>query len=102
MEQTTIHVHQMSKDELLEEIERYAQLYDERAEDAYIDRVWKKTPGRNGRKVNVQESYKKMKTAKQFDETLLVYDSIKPDIHLEDLPPAPIYRGHPKKKWSHL
>src|SRR5690625_2241669 len=74
MEQTTIHVHQMSKDELLEEIERYAQLYDERAEDAYIDRVWKKTPGRNGRKVNVQESYKKMKTAKQFDETLLVYD----------------------------
>src|SRR5690625_1360221 len=98
MEQTTIHVHQMSKDELLEEIERYAQLYNEEAEDAYIDRVWKKTPGRNGRKVNIEKSYENMKETGKFDSSLLVFDELEPNVSLKDLPASPIFRGHPEKE----
>lgn|SRR5699024_10605901 len=100
IERETIYVHQMEKDTLLNKIERYAEQYNEDPEDAYIDRIWKKTPGRQGRKVNIEKSYEKMKPIKRFDESLIVYETIKPDVHLTDLPPAPIYRGHPKKKLS--
>ena len=72
--------------------------YFEAPEDAYIDRVWKKTPGRNGRKINVERSYHKMKSVGKFDEDLLVFDQITPEVNLEDLPPSPIYRGHPEKQ----
>ncbi|MDA4896539.1 hypothetical protein PFZ55_57825, partial [Streptomyces sp. MS2A] len=54
-------------------------------------------PGYNGLKVNIEKSYKKMKQAGEFDEKLLVYDQVKPDVHLESLKPEPIYRGHPDK-----
>ena len=72
--------------------------YNEPPENAYIDRVWKKTPGRNGRKVNIEASYEKMRKSGQFDEKLLVFDEIEPEIGLDDLPAAPIYRGHPDKQ----
>ncbi|MHA6251249.1 polysaccharide deacetylase family protein [Oceanobacillus sp. CAU 1775] len=71
--------------------------YIEEPQDAYIDRVWKKTPGRNGKKINVEKSYQKMKDEGAFDEKLLVYQKVPPKISLEDLPAAPIYRGHPEK-----
>src|SRR5699024_2747599 len=66
--------------------------------NAYIDEVWKKTPGRNGIKVNVEQSYEKMKEMKVFDETKLVYDEVAPNLSLSDLAPSPIYRGHPEKE----
>lgn len=84
-------------DELLLMIKRVAENYYEEPEDAYIDRIWKKTPGRNGRKVNVEKSYEKMKQIGIFDESLLVYDQFKPAVSLHDLQYAPIYRGHPEK-----
>ena len=84
-------------DDLLYEINERADDYYEEAEDAYIDDVWKKTPGRNGRKVNVKKSYDKMKEKGTFDASLLVFDEIRPSITLKDLPAAPIYRGHPEK-----
>src|SRR5699024_12669403 len=62
-----------------------------------IDRVWKKTPGRNGRKVNVEESYQKMKQHGAYDDTLLVFDEQAREITLDSLPAAPIYRGNPDK-----
>src|SRR5699024_6545734 len=34
----------------------------------------------------------------KFDESLLVYRQIPPEISLEDLPASPIYRGHPEKE----
>ena len=83
---------------LLEEIKQEAPNYNEEAEDAYIDNVWKKTPGRNGRKVNIQKSYKNMKESEQFDKEKLVFDEIKPNVSLEQLPASPIYRGHPEKE----
>ncbi|HLR41830.1 MAG TPA: polysaccharide deacetylase family protein [Pseudogracilibacillus sp.] len=83
---------------LLTEIKEKAATYEEAPEDAYIDSVYKKTPGRNGRKVNVQKSYAKMKKKNQFDETKLVFDSISPKVSLNDLEASPIYRAHPKKQ----
>lgn len=78
-------------------VEKSKELY-EAPEDAYIDRVWKKTPGRNGIKVNIDKSFEKMKKGKVFDETLLVLEQVDPDISLRDLEPSPIFRGHPKKE----
>lgn len=66
-------------------------------EDAWIDQVWKKTPGRNGITINVLESFQKMKEKSKYDSSLLVYEQVKPQVMLSDLPAAPIYRGHPKK-----
>lgn len=89
-----------SKDatELINEIKESAKEHNEEAEDAYIDSVWKKTPGRNGRKVNIEKSYTNMEIEGEFDASLLVFDEVKPSITLEDLPASPIYRGHPDKE----
>lgn len=83
---------------VLAQIENYKAEHDELPEDAYIDPVWKKTPGRNGRVINIRASHEKMKRANLFDEDKLVYETIKPNIQLEDLEASPIYRGHPKKQ----
>lgn len=85
-------------DPLLEEIRKKVHEYEEAPTDACIDRVWKKTPGRNGLKVLVNESYQKMKKHGKFDPTLIVFEEIPPKVTLKDLPAAPIYRGHPEKR----
>lgn len=92
-----VHSHIVTKDSLYNEIAEKSTQYYEAPENAYIDRVWKKTPGRNGIQVNIEASYKKMKKNKRFDESLLVLEQIPPEISLEDLEPSPIFRGHPKK-----
>ncbi len=84
-------------DSLYEEISRKAQKYEVNPSDAVIDRVWKKIPGYNGIKVDVPESYHKMKKDGKFNEKDLVLKEIKPKVHLQDLPPSPIYRGNPGK-----
>ncbi|MDC3416353.1 polysaccharide deacetylase family protein [Aquibacillus salsiterrae] len=90
------------QDELLREIQAKRKQYEEDPEDAKIDKVWKKMPGRNGLQVNVEKSYQNMKEAGKFNKDLLVYDQIEPEVTLKDLPPSPIYRGHPKKKMVSL
>ena len=87
-------------DPLYDEIEEKAadDTYNIEPQNAYIDRVWKKTPGRNGREINIEKSYQNMKKTGAFSEDLLVYNEIKPEISLSDLPAAPIYRGHPEKQ----
>ncbi|MGG1480361.1 polysaccharide deacetylase family protein [Bacillus smithii] len=71
--------------------------YSRKAQDAVIDRVWKKIPGYNGIKVDVKRSYERMKKDGKFNEDKLVFHQTKPQVHLHNLPPAPIYRGHPDK-----
>ena len=66
-------------------------------QDAKIDRVWKAIPGYNGLKVDEKKSYQLMKKDGTFQESRLIYKQVPPKIHLKDLPPAPIYRGHPEK-----
>src|SRR5699024_12295060 len=83
--------------ELYQEIKKKSDTYNEESQEAYIDRDWKKTPGRNGLKVNVEESYEQMKKKGTFDESLLVYEEIPPETSLQQLPAAPIDRGHPEK-----
>lgn len=85
------------EEKLKKEIKEKSKEYYQAPDNAYIDKVWKKTPGRNGLEVDVEKSYKKMKENGEFDESLLVFREITPKVHLEDLPPSPIYRGHPEK-----
>ncbi|MFP9167057.1 hypothetical protein ACLI1Y_17025, partial [Enterococcus faecalis] len=57
----------------------------------------KSIPGYNGLKVNIEQSYKKMKQHGKFREKDLVYSQVKPSVHLESLQPEPIYKGNPDK-----
>jgi peptidoglycan-N-acetylglucosamine deacetylase len=79
------------------EIETQAKNYEFPAENAKIDKVWKAMPGYNGLKVDIEASFDNMKKQNIFDEKKIVYEQIEPQVHLQDLPPAPIYRGHPDK-----
>lgn len=85
------------QDPLYLEISEKAKQYEVPAEDAKIDKVWKATPGYNGLKVDVGASFENMKKINKFDEKKLVYKQVKPNIHLNDLPPTAIYRGNPNK-----
>lgn len=90
------------EDPLLDRIKEKAKEMEEQPEDAYIDRVWKKTPGRSGISIDIPASYKLMKKRGAFDEKLLVKKETAPAIGLKDLPSSPIYRGHPKKEMTAL
>lgn len=87
-----------SQDSLMDELLSRSTDYEEEPQDAYIDRIWKKTPGRNGLRVLINDSYKKMKQKGVFEASLLDFKEVQPNVHLTDLPPAPIYRGHPEKQ----
>lgn len=82
---------------LINEIESQAKKYKIQAIDAKIDKVWKAMPGYNGLDVDITASFENMKKQNTFDEKKLVFKQIEPKVHLKDLPPAPIYRGHPDK-----
>ena len=88
----------IENEQLRQDIETRSEEYKEDPVDAYIDRIWKKTPGRNGLRVNIDKSYDKMKKMGVFDESLIVYDQVAPQVTLSDLPASPIYRGHPEKE----
>lgn len=82
---------------LLEKIMNEAPKYEVKPTDAKIDQVWKAMPGYNGLNVDVEASYHKMKAKGRFEASKLVFEQVKPKIHLKDLPPSPIYRGHQEK-----
>jgi probable sporulation protein (polysaccharide deacetylase family) len=84
-------------DPLYQNIIKNAPTYEIPPKDATIDRVWKAIPGYNGQKVDIEASYKNMKNKGVFNEKKLVFTQTKPKVHLEDLPAAPIYKGHPDK-----
>lgn len=82
---------------LYQEISRNASKYEIKPSNAEIDKVWKAIPGYNGIKVDVAASYNKMKKDGHFKEKELVFQQVKPKVHLWNLPASPIYRGHPDK-----
>ncbi len=84
-------------DPLYQSIVKNASTYETPPIDAKIDRVWKAIPGYNGLKVDIEASYKNMKKTNRFNEKKLVFTQIKPKVHLNNLPPSPIYRGNPDK-----
>jgi len=85
------------KSALYIEIEEKAKEYEKQAQDAKVDPVWKAIPGYNGLKVDISASYAKMKKDGKFDAAKLVYIQTSPAVHLKDLPPTAIYKGHPDK-----
>src|SRR5699024_6339559 len=87
----------MASDPLYNEIQKKSEEYEEASKNAVIDKVWKKIPGLNGVKVDIEKSYEQMRKNGTFDETLLVYEQNAPEITMDDLPAAPIYRGNPGK-----
>lgn len=86
-----------AEDPLYRKIVDESKKLQEDPQDAYIDRVFKKTPGRNGLVIDIDASYEKMKERGSYHSSLLVRKQTSPNIHLKDLPPSPIYRGHPEK-----
>ncbi|MDP4083082.1 MAG: polysaccharide deacetylase family protein [Bacillota bacterium] len=82
---------------LYQEIVKNAPKYETEPSDAKIDKIWKAIPGYNGLRVDIAASYKNMKKDGKFSESKLIYKQIKPKIHLNQLPPSPIYKGHPDK-----
>lgn len=89
----------LANDDLYEEIQKQAKQYSIAPQNAIIDKIWKATPGYNGKEVDIEASYNNMKKIGRFDEKQLVYREVSPSTHLEDLSYSPIYRGHPHKKW---
>ncbi|KWW10962.1 MULTISPECIES: polysaccharide deacetylase family protein [Peribacillus] len=85
------------EDDILLQIKDSAKKYEVAPQDARIDSVWKTVPAYNGLKVNIDDSYKAMKKAGEFDEDKLVLEQVPATVHLKDLDPAPIYRAHPEK-----
>ncbi len=55
-------------------------------------------PGLNGRSINVEKSYKKMKSNGLFDKSLLVYDTISPDISIRTNKDKFIIQGQNNKQ----
>ncbi|MCH6267074.1 MULTISPECIES: polysaccharide deacetylase family protein [Neobacillus] len=84
-------------DSLYQSIVKNAPEYEKPPSDAKIDPVWKAIPGYNGLAVDLAASYQNMKKKGTFDEKKLVFKQVKPKVQLKDLPPSPIYKGHPDK-----
>lgn len=85
-------------DPLYLQIEEYAEKLNVPPADAVIDKVWKAIPGLNGIEVDIEASYEKMRKDGHFSVHKLVTKEKEPAVHLDDLPPTPIYRGNPNKK----
>lgn len=87
--------HSISPEQLLREIKREAAAQRIDPVNAKIDRVWQAIPGYNGREVDVETTYKyALKYGENFP---FFYNEISPEISLDDLKPAAIYKGNPKK-----
>ncbi|MCL6573260.1 MAG: polysaccharide deacetylase family protein [Bacillus sp. (in: Bacteria)] len=84
-------------DPLYHSIIKHSSTYEVLPSDATVDRVWKAIPGYNGLKVDIAASYKNMKNKGVYNEDKLVFIQTKPKVHLQDLPPSPIYKGHADK-----
>ncbi|CAI9394367.1 polysaccharide deacetylase family protein [Heyndrickxia sporothermodurans] len=84
-------------DELYKEIKVYREEHKIEPIDAKVDRVWKAIPGYNGLDVDIESSYKKMKSDGNFHKNKVVYKEKPPNVHLENLAPIPIYKGNPEK-----
>ncbi len=83
-------------DPLWTEIQSLAERVDQPPEDARLDPVWKAIPGHNGLLVDREATYQLAKR-QQGQPIQPILEETPPRIDLEQLPPAPIYRGNPHK-----
>ncbi|WP_141603448.1 polysaccharide deacetylase family protein [Terrilactibacillus laevilacticus] len=82
---------------LYQQIKDYHSNISEKPQDARNDPVWKAIPGYNGLTIDTRKSFQQMKKNNTFNPKKLVYKEVPPKKHLDDILPAPIYRGNPKK-----
>lgn len=55
-------------------------------------------PGLEGRNINIDESYKKMKSSGVFNKNLIIYDAVKPDVSVDDNKDKFIIKGNNNKQ----
>ncbi|MDQ0206297.1 polysaccharide deacetylase family protein [Alkalicoccobacillus murimartini] len=96
--ETQVEIVSTKDNPMVQQITEKAKEYHISPMDARVDKVWKAVPGYNGVEVDVQKSYDKMEKLGEFDEKKLVFKEVEPHVHLEDLPPSPIFRGNEQKQ----
>lgn len=72
-----------SKDPIMVKIEKEKDSYEVKAINAKADSK-NVIPGKNGKVVNVNESFKKMKSYGEYNEELYVFDEIEPTVSMDD------------------
>ena len=98
-EKTAMVVNNM--DQIMIEIKEKKDEYKSSATDAIIKNNTI-IPGINGREVNINKSYKNMKSNGYFSEKLFIYDYTKPNISLSDNIDKYIIQGNPSKRMISL
>lgn len=98
-EKTALVVNNM--DEIMVQIKDKKDQYKSDPVDAIIDNNTI-IPGINGREVNVNKSYKNMRSNGYFNENLFVYDYTKPKISILDNMDKYIVKGNPSKRMVSL
>ncbi len=71
------------KDPIMMKIKKEKDSYEIKTKNAKIDGD-KITPGKNGKKVNINESFIKMKKFGEYNESLYVFDEVEPEIKVDD------------------
>lgn len=84
-------------DPLMVEIDQVKEMYGVGATDGIVDGNTI-IPGLNGRSVNVDASYKKMRDVGVFDKSLIEYDVIKPKVSLDNNKDKFIVKGNNNKQ----
>lgn len=85
------------EDKIMIELESVKNVYKVDSVDASI--VGKTiVPGINGRNINVDNSYKKMKNSGSFNKSLLVFDEVAPDVSISNNKDKFIIRGNSNKQ----
>lgn len=84
-------------DPLMKQIKEESKKYEVPAEDAKIEED-KITPGKNGKEVDYDETYKKMKRYGTYNEVLTVFKETTPTISIEDTYDKFVTGGHKEKK----
>lgn len=89
----------MDKDDILKQIESLKEQSYIKPIDAYIENDTI-IPGVSGREIDIDASYKKMKQLGSFNDNLLIYKTIKPNISIKDNKDKCIIKGSNKRMVS--
>lgn len=88
-------------DELMKVIKEHSDTYKVESENAKVENDTI-VPGLNGKSINNNKSYDNMKRLGQFNENLLIYDLVLPEISMKDNYNKYIIRGNSRKNMVSL
>lgn len=72
-----------SKDPIMKTIKEEMGKYEEEAVDAIVDDN-SIVPGKNGKKVNIEKSFQKMRQYSEYNDSLYVFDEIEPTVSIDE------------------